>query len=113
MKIKNFKVVSQEIRETQQGEINGNTVELNFSYGKNQSPMYISFSVMRGKEGDENYTGQTVISGSVGMEGNIDTKFHEKRKRSDFMLINEIWGVCDGIINPITDEEDTTEESSK
>ncbi len=106
MKIKNFKVVSQEVVETQQGEIQGNTAILNYRYGKNQPPMYIGFSIIRGKEGDENYTGQTVISGSVGMDGNIDTKFHERRKRSDFALINELWGICDEIINPETDEVD-------
>ncbi len=112
MEIKNFKVVSQEISETQQGEVKGNTVVLSFNYEKGQLPMYVGFSVVRGKAGDKNYTGQTFLSGSIGIDL-IETKFHEKKKRGDFALVNELLSLCDEIINQETTETDETENSSK
>ncbi len=108
VKVKGFAVVNQEVTETQQGVIKNNTVVLNYSFRKDETPMYIGFSIIRGKEGDANFTGQSAISGSLGKSGDFNTQMHDKRKRGDGALIDEVWEICDTILNPVTNEVDTS-----
>lgn len=94
----NFKTVSKQINETQKGTINGNTVVLNFGYELDKKPQYVGFSIIRGEENTENYNGNPVISGSLGVGGNFATQMHENRQKGDGTLIDEVWEICNNII---------------
>ncbi len=104
MEIKNFTVVSKQVSETQRGIIDGNTVELNYSYTQEQKPLVVSFSVFRGKEGDKGFTGVPAISGHLDTAGDLQTQTHDKRKRTDRALINKVWDVCEGLLS-VEEEE--------
>ncbi len=103
LKVKGFAVVNQEVSETQQGVLKNNTLILNYSYQNDETPMYVGFSVIRGKKGDVDFTGQIAISGSLGKSGDFNTQMHDKRKRGDGSLIDDVWEICDKLINPVQD----------
>ncbi|MBS9775006.1 MAG: hypothetical protein KGV59_07635 [Tenacibaculum sp.] len=107
MEIKNFKVVNQEVSETQQGVVNNNTVVLNFSHRKDENPHYVGFSIIRGKESDPKFTGQPFVSGSVNSSGDLQTQTHGDKQRSDRALLFEVWEICDRLINPLENDVDT------
>ncbi len=100
VKVKGFTVVNQEVTEMQKGVVKNNTVELNYSYRTGEKLMYIGFSIMRGKENEEGFIGHTAISGSLSKSGDFNTQMHDKRKRGDGSLIDDVWEICDNILNP-------------
>ncbi len=105
MKIKNFKVVSKETNETQQGTIKGNTVVLNFGYKENEKPTNIGFSIIRGKEGDTDFAGNVAISGSVSASGDFNSYPHEPKRKGDFALIMAVAEICEEIMEVEEDGE--------
>lgn len=102
MKKNNFKTVSKQINETKKGVVKGNTVILNFGYELDQPPQYVGFSIVRGEENQQNYNGNPAISGSLGSGGNFNTQMHEPRQRGDGALIDEVWEICNELLNPTT-----------
>ncbi len=91
-------VIRKQVQETAKQVVNGNTVLYSYSYQENQQPPLIGFSVIRGVEGNANYTGSVVITGSV-RDNNFDVK-NQSYQPEDTTLYDVIHTTCQGILNP-------------
>ncbi len=107
MKVKNLAIVSQEVSEVQKGIVKGNTTVLNYSYKKDQRPLFVNFSIANGiEEGEGNYIINPAITGTFPKDGNIRIETHSKMKRIG-SLIDEIYDICDAIVNGAEEEKET------
>lgn len=94
-------VIRKQVQETAKQVVNGNTVLYSYSYQENQQPPLIGFSVIRGIEGDANYTGNVVITGSV-RDNNFDVK-NQSYQPEDATLYDVIHTTCQSILNPTSE----------
>lgn len=74
-----------------------NTVTYSTEIEGNELPRYVGFSVARKKEGDEGYTGASVLSGSIyNGSFNLSTPVTDM---NDFILMQHIHTTGNGILN--------------
>lgn len=78
--------------------IYGNTVNYNYQFEEGQPPAVVVFSVVRGIESDEEYTGNPVASGTY-TDNNFDVK-HKSYEAGDAALIEAINTTCNQLVNP-------------
>lgn len=85
---------------TQQAKeiVNGDTVFYSCVFESSTPPIIVAFSVMRGVEGDENYTGNAVITGSF-RNGGFDSKNNDYQT-TDPALLSAIHITCNSLVNP-------------
>ncbi len=98
MEIKNFSVVEKQVSETQRGIIDNNTIELSYSFKKDEKPLVVNFSVFRGKELNNEHPNQVAITGYLDHTGDLQTQMHDKRQKSDRSLIFKIWAICEELL---------------
>lgn len=85
---------------TQQSKevINNCTVFYTYVFEGNQPPIIISFSVIRGIEGDPNYNGTSAITGTF-RNGSFETK-NSDYQPTDAALLSSIHTTCNSLVNP-------------
>lgn len=84
--------------------INGNTVTFNYGYIVNpqKPPFVITFSVQRGKAGDQDFTGNFAITGNYYPENDTFDSKTIGTKSGDEALKESILAECKAIISELT-----------
>ncbi|MDV3751218.1 hypothetical protein CMU19_07445 [Elizabethkingia anophelis] len=84
--------------------ISGNTVTFNYNYVVNpqKPPFVITFSVQRGKTGDQDFTGNYAITGSYYPENDTFDSKTVGTKPGDESLKESILAECKAIVTELT-----------
>ncbi len=111
--MKTIKVKTQSIKETASAVIDNNTVILNYELINDKTSL-IQFSVIRGIETDDDYTGQQIMGGSVERTGFGNVHLVGKDWQEDTgILVGKIFNLCINIFhNNIQKEEENVENSN-
>lgn len=101
----NLEIVSCRENITAKAEIKGNTVT--FAYDKvNGQVQAVAFSVQRSTQGNPEFTGVEAFRGTVyGEAFNVENNAY---RLSDSSVYNEIYTVCQSIMNPEPQADDTS-----
>lgn len=95
---KTIKVTNKRTSETAETLVTGNTLILEYEYSDSQAPQQVQFQLLRGKQGDENFTGVQAVGGSLSADGTFSSYTLSTRQRGDGVLLDEIYDICDAIL---------------
>lgn len=89
-----LQIITKSITVMATSEVNGNTAEFSWYYEDGQIPAIINFSIKRGKAGDNEFTGNQIITGSYYSEsGKFDVN-NNNFKEGDLVMYQEILDAC-------------------
>ncbi|MFK8283485.1 hypothetical protein [Capnocytophaga canis] len=101
----NLTIISRRENITAKSEVKGNTGT--FAYDKNNNQVTaVAFSVQRGTQGSPEFTGTEAFRGTVYGEAlNVENNSY---RIGDGAIYDEIFAICQEIINPEPQQDDTS-----